>query len=64
MQTVWTSVLAKNTTKLDKDWQEYAGGAQTTIGFLEDKNAQDEANSRIQIVKDYNEEHPDDNKDE
>lgn len=136
MQTMWSSVLAKNTTKLDKDWQNYAGGAQTTIGFLDEKNAlsvapgtsfvapeessdittlrnqckavivdsswkmvfakdeaefnsllkemqdtvkglgykdvlkvdmknaQDEANARIQVVKDYNEKYPNSDKDE
>lgn len=39
MNTMWSSVLAENTTKLDTQWQEYAGGAKTTLEFLENKNA-------------------------
>ena len=39
MATMWSSVLAKNTTALDQAWQEYAGGAKTTIEFLESKDA-------------------------
>lgn len=39
MATMWSSELEKKTTALDTDWQEYAGGAKTTIEFLESKNA-------------------------
>lgn len=39
MATMWSSVLENNTTELDKDWQEYADGASTTIEFLENKDA-------------------------
>lgn len=39
MTTMWSSVLEQNDTKLDREWQEYAGGAETTIEFLESKNA-------------------------
>ncbi len=39
METMWSSVLAENNTKLDKAWQKYAGGAKTTVEFLESKNA-------------------------
>ncbi|MGN0405177.1 MAG: extracellular solute-binding protein [Bariatricus sp.] len=39
LTTMWSSVLEKNTTTLDTDWQEYTGGAKTTIEFLESKNA-------------------------
>ena len=39
METMWSSVLEKNTTELDTDWKDWADGAQTTIEFLEGKNA-------------------------
>lgn len=39
MKTMWSSVLAENTTALDEDWQAWAGGAKTTLEFLESKNA-------------------------
>ncbi len=39
MKTMWNSVLAENTTTLDTDWQTWAGGAKTTLEFLEGKNA-------------------------
>lgn len=39
MKTMWSSVLAENTTALDNDWQTWAGGAKTTLEFLESKNA-------------------------
>lgn len=39
MSTMWSSVLEQNNTKLDQDWQEWAGGAKTTLEFLESKNA-------------------------
>ncbi len=39
LTTMWSSVLDQNTSVLDTDWQEYAGGAKTTIEFLEGKNA-------------------------
>lgn len=39
MKTMWSSVLAENTTTLDTDWQAWAGGAKTTLEFLESKNA-------------------------
>ena len=39
METIWSSVLEKNTTELDKDWQSWADGAQTTIEYLKNKNA-------------------------
>lgn len=39
MTTMWASVLEENNTEIDKDWQEYAGGARTSIEFLESKGA-------------------------
>ena len=39
METMWSSVLAKNNTALDTSWQEWADGALTTIDYLENKNA-------------------------
>lgn len=39
LQCMWSSVLENNTTALDKDWQQYAEGAKTTLEFLEKKDA-------------------------
>ena len=39
LSTMWSSVLEKNTTPLDTDWQDKSGGAKTTIEFLESKDA-------------------------
>ena len=39
MTTMWSSELEKNNTQLDQEWQEYAGGAKTTLEFLESKDA-------------------------
>lgn len=39
MLNMWSSVLAGNTTALDTAWQEWAGGAKTTLEFLESKDA-------------------------
>ncbi|MGN0294559.1 MAG: extracellular solute-binding protein [Lachnospiraceae bacterium] len=39
MVTMWSSVLNRKDTKLDRDWQAWAGGAKTTVEFLEEKNA-------------------------
>lgn len=39
METMWSSVLEKNTTALDTDWQTWADGAMTTLEFLENKEA-------------------------
>ncbi|MBU5482594.1 extracellular solute-binding protein [Blautia sp. MSJ-19] len=39
METMWSSVLEKNNTALDTSWKEWADGAQTTIEYLENKNA-------------------------
>lgn len=36
---MWSSVLEKNHSQLDLDWQEYAGGAKTGIEFLESNDA-------------------------
>lgn len=36
---MWSSVLEKNNTEIDLDWQEYAGGAKTSMEFLESKGA-------------------------
>ena len=36
---MWSSVLEKNNTALDLDWQKYAGGAKTSMEFLESKGA-------------------------
>lgn len=39
MLNMWSSVLAGNTTPLDTAWQEWSGGAKTTLEFLENKGA-------------------------
>ncbi len=39
METMWSSVLEKNNTSLDNSWKEWAGGAETTIEYLENKDA-------------------------
>ena len=39
LPTMWESSLAGKTTSLDTDWQDWAGGAKTTIEFLKNKNA-------------------------
>ncbi len=39
MASMWSSMLAENTTPLDTDWETYADGAKTTIEWLENKNA-------------------------
>ncbi len=39
MTAMWSSVLEKNTTPIDLDWQNYAGGAKTSMEFLEAKGA-------------------------
>ena len=39
MTAMWSSVLEKNNTQLDLDWQDYAGGAKTCMEFLESKGA-------------------------
>lgn len=39
MSTMWSSVIEKNTSKLDQDWQAHNDNAKTTIEFLESKNA-------------------------
>ncbi len=36
---MWSSVLEKNNTKLDLDWQNYAGGAKTCMEFLKSIDA-------------------------
>ncbi|MEY8533528.1 extracellular solute-binding protein [Blautia pseudococcoides] len=36
---MWSSELEKNNTPLDLDWQEYTGGAKTTVEFLEMNDA-------------------------
>lgn len=39
MTAMWSSVLEKNNTSIDLDWQKYAGGAKTTMEFLKAKDA-------------------------
>ena len=39
MATMWSSVLEENNSELDKAWQEWEGGAKTTLEFLESKDA-------------------------
>lgn len=39
MTAMWSSVLEKNDTEIDLDWQEYAKGAKTSIEFLQSKGA-------------------------
>ncbi len=39
METMWSSVLEKNNTSLDTSWKEWADGAETTIEYLENKDA-------------------------
>lgn len=39
MLNMWSSVLAGNTTPLDTAWQEWSGGAKTTLEYLENKGA-------------------------
>lgn len=36
---MWSSVLEKNNTNIDLDWQDYAGGAKTSMEFLKSKGA-------------------------
>lgn len=39
MTVMWSSVLEQNDTPVDLDWQNYAGGAKTSIEFLKSRNA-------------------------
>ncbi len=39
METMWSSVLEKNNTQLDQDWQSQSEGAKTTLEYLENKDA-------------------------
>ena len=36
---MWSSVLEKNNTQLDQDWQSQSDGAKTTLEYLENKKA-------------------------
>lgn len=39
MTAMWSSVLERNHSSIDLNWQEYAGGAKTCMEFLESKDA-------------------------
>ena len=64
----WKMVFAKDEAEFNsllKEMQDTVKG----LGYkdvlkVDMKNAQDEANARIQVVKDYNEKHPNSDKDE
>ncbi len=39
LESMWKETLSSNTTKLDTDWQSWAGGAKTTIEYLKEHHA-------------------------
>ncbi|WP_432627182.1 extracellular solute-binding protein [Brotaphodocola sp.] len=39
LTTMWSSILELNNTPVDEAWKSWAGGARTTVEFLEEKNA-------------------------